>query len=170
MRLVSSRPVHSIMIDQFFERVFLPSFNQAQGLRVAALFESVAAVLSTTLDQVKSGRHDLPTGVRYLEEKLCLAKGGVSEQLTTLQQAFLELGGAPEPVLSSAENIAPVWMHTNSTARIPSWQVSEWLQTAVQESVERCMEDVRGVCRRAIYRDSSKGGTGDRAIRPTCRG
>ena len=105
---VSSQPECSILIDQFFEHELLPRFNRARGVRndsiarkIGALRESVTAALVTTLDQGKRRGHDLPSGVRGLEEKLRLVSGEVGEQRTILQQAFRKLGDAPEAILST---------------------------------------------------------------------
>ena len=154
---VSSQPECSILIDQFFEHELLPRFNRARGVRndsiarkIGALRESVTAALVTTLDQGKRRGHDLPSGVRGLEEKLRLVSGEVGEQRTILQQAFRKLGDAPEAILSTVEGNALAWMHTYHTGRVPPLQLSEWLHTAVQESVERSLGDVRNVSRSAI--------------------
>ena len=156
---VSSQPECFILIDQFFEQELLPRFNRARGIRndsiarkIGALRESVTAALVTTLDQGKRRGHDLPSGVLGLEEKLRLVSGEVGEQRAILQQAFRILGDAPESILSRVEGNALAWMHTHRTARVPPLQLSEWLHTAVQESVERSLVDVRNVSRGAIDR------------------
>jgi GTP-binding protein EngB required for normal cell division len=154
---VSSRLEYSMMLDHFFERELLPRFNQARGLRnnsiarkIGALRESVTAALSTTLDQERRRGHDLPSDVGDLEEKLRRVTGEVGEQRTILRQGFLKLGEAPEPVLSAVENSALAWIQKHPTARVPPQQLSEWLQSAVQESVEGCIGSLRSVSRRAI--------------------
>ena len=76
--------------------------------------------------------------------------GEVGEQRTILQEAFRRLGDAPEPVLSTVESNTLAWMQTHHAVRVPSLQLSEWLHTAVQESVDRYLEGVCSACRRAI--------------------
>jgi hypothetical protein len=154
---VSSRLEYSVMLDHFFERDLLPRFHQARGLRndsiarkIGALRESVTAALITTLDQERRRKPNLPTDIGDLEEKLRRVTGEVGEQRSILQQAFLKLGEAPEPVLSSVENSALAWMQQHFPARVPPRQLSEWLHDAVQESVENCIGNLRSVSRRAI--------------------
>jgi len=124
--------------------------SHAIARKIGTLRESVTAALATTLDQGKRRGHDLPTGVRGLEEKLRLVSGEVGEQRTVLQQAFRKLGDAPEMILSTVEGNALAWMHAHRTARVPPLQVSEWLHTAVKKSVDRSLGDARNVSRGAI--------------------
>jgi hypothetical protein len=109
------------------------------------------AALETTLDQTKRRGKDIPHDVHDLEEQLRLVTGEVGEQRTVLSQAFFELAEMPERILNEAADSALAWMKTNSKARLTSLQLAEWLHDAVWKSVERPIEDVRGVCRRAIF-------------------
>jgi GTP-binding protein EngB required for normal cell division len=155
---VSSLPGYAVLLDHFFERELLPRFEQARNLRsasvarkIGALRSSMIAALETTLDQTKRRGQDIPHDVHHLEEQLRLVTGEVGEQRTVLSHAFFELAETPERVLNEAADSALAWMRTNSQARVTSLQLAEWLHDAVWKSVERPIEDVRGVCQRAIF-------------------
>jgi GTP-binding protein EngB required for normal cell division len=154
---VSSLPDRLSLLDGFFERELLPRFNRARGLRnnsvarkIGALRESVTAALDTILEQKRRRGPDFPTDLHNLEEKLRLVTGEVGEQRTLLQRSFSQLGETPRSILDAVENDALAWVQTHHTGRIPSLQLSEWLHTSVQDSVERCLENVRSALQRAI--------------------
>jgi GTP-binding protein EngB required for normal cell division len=154
---VSSRQGYSTLLDHFFERELLPRFSQARDLRndsiarkIGALRESVLAALDAMSEQKRRRGPDLQANLYGLEAKLRLVTGEIGEQQTMLPRAFLKLGETPEAVLSTVEDNAIAWMETHSTACVPSLQLSEWLHEAVRESVERPIESVRSVSRRAV--------------------
>jgi GTP-binding protein EngB required for normal cell division len=155
---VSSLPSHAILLDHFFERELLPRFGQARTLRnasvarkIGALRSSMIAALETSLDQTKRRGQDVPHDVHDLEEQLRLVTGEVGEQRTILSHAFFELAETPERVLNETADCTLRWMQTNSNARVTSLQLSEWLHDAVWKAVQRPIEDVRSVSRRAIF-------------------
>jgi GTP-binding protein EngB required for normal cell division len=155
---VSSLPGYAILLDHFFERELLPRFDQGRNLRnasvarkIGALRDSTIAALETTLGYTKRRGQDIPHDVHHLEEQLRLVTGEVGEQRTVLSHAFFELGETPDRVLNEAADSALRWMRTNSQARVTSLQLAEWLHDAVWKSVERPIEEVRGVCQRAIF-------------------
>jgi GTP-binding protein EngB required for normal cell division len=155
---VSSLSGYTVLLDQFFERELLPRFDQARELRngsiarkIGALRFSLIAALATTLDQTQRTGRQTPTDVHDLEKQLRNVTGEVGEQRTILSHAFFELGERPEAALAEAADNALAWMRANSKARVTSLQLAEWLHEAIWKSVERRIEDVRGVTQRAIF-------------------
>ena len=174
VRPVSSLPDHLTLLDDFFMRDLLPRFDRARGLRnnssarkIGALRESVITALETILEQKRRRRLDLPTDADEMEEQLRVITGEVGEQRTLLAQSFQQLGERPQSVLDAVENYALTWMQTHHTNRIPALQVSEWLHSVVQDSVEGSLEGVRSVLQRAIETLQTVAQRLDRSDRPT---
>jgi GTP-binding protein EngB required for normal cell division len=155
---VSSLPAYTALLDQFFERELLPRFDQARKLRnasvarkIGASRDSLIAALETTLDQTKRRGQNLSMDVHDLEEQLRLVTGEVGEQRNVLSDSLYRLGETPETILSRTAESALAWMRANSNTHVTSFQLSEWLDDAVRESLEHCIENVRDVSKRAIF-------------------
>jgi len=154
---VSSLPSHSVLLDHFFERELLPRFEQARTLRqasvarkIGALRESVLAALETMLHQGERVKQERPFDSQYLESQLRLVTGEIGEQSTQLNHAFLEFGETPEAVLREVAERAVKWLRTRSEGIITSVQLSEWIHDIVETFVDRQVEEVRKVIRRAV--------------------
>jgi hypothetical protein len=155
---VSSLSAYTVLLDQFFERELLPRFDQARKLRnasaarkIGASRDSLIAALETTLDQTKRRGQNLSVDAHDLEEQLRLITGEVGEQRTVLSNFVYRLGETPEIILNNTAESALAWMRANSNAHVTSFQLSEWLDDAVRESLANCIESVRDVSNRAIF-------------------
>ncbi len=155
---VSSLPERTVLLDHFFECELLPRFEQARALRnssiarkIGALRDSVAAALTTILDQTKRRGQEYPSDVHDLEEQLRLITGEIGEQGSILSHAFFRLAEMPDAILSEAADSAVAWVLANKKPRVSSMRLSEWLHDAVWNAVGRSVDDVREVCRRAIF-------------------
>lgn len=154
---VSSLSSHSVLLDHFFERELLPRFEQARALRqasvsrkIGALRDSVLAALETTLHEDERGRSEDPVNTQELESQLRLVTGEIGEQSTRLNHAFLEFGETPQAIIREVTDRAVSWLGKNSGSRITSLQLSEWIHDTVQKFVDRQVEEIRIIIRRAV--------------------
>lgn len=153
---VSALPNYASLLDHFFDRELLPRFEQARTLRnssnarkVGVLRESVIAALEIILDHTNLSVQNVPTNIHNLEEQLRLVTGEVGEQRAALTRAFLTMSETPDAILNGTTDSALSWMQENSQAYATTLQVSEWVNGAVWKAVDRSIESVRDVCRRA---------------------
>jgi GTP-binding protein EngB required for normal cell division len=156
---VSSQPQQTVLLEHFFEQELLPRFNQARILhgssaarRIGAMRDAVITAFETTLDQRNRRGRGFPADVHDLEERLRVVSGEVGELRTVLDRAFFILAETPETILNHTVESVWAWMRSSSTARVPSTQLSEWLHSAVQNSLVQILENARSTSRRAIDR------------------
>jgi GTP-binding protein EngB required for normal cell division len=154
---VSAMPNHSALLDTFFASELLPRFEQSRQLRTAStarkigsLRESVTAALEMVVQRQQRGATSSRMDSRELESHLRRITGEIGELGTSLDHAILRFAETPDALIRKvAERALGRTNDSDHSGSLPE-HLSEWMQDAVQEFLNTCVDRMRATGSRAI--------------------
>jgi len=158
---VSALKQYSVMLDHFYERELLPSFEMARSLKEASISRKIGALREAVVSAIEVSLHrgkrkdpalaiSQPIQVGDMESRLRVITGEVGSQGTALHRAFLEIGEAPHTVVDLVADQAALSARAGGAPHISSLQLAEWVHEVVSKLAQQPIERLRDIGLRAI--------------------
>jgi GTP-binding protein EngB required for normal cell division len=152
---VSARPSHSALLDCFYQTGLLPRFGRSTLLRdesasrkIAALRDAVIASIKAALDRgCLLGNLNLDE----LEASLRHTMGVIGEQPRVFEHDLLRLEEGCDRALSHLAQAGLQWTRNTRQTAIPPQQISEWVDTFVEDQLREPLRRLRETSEQTIH-------------------